>query len=169
MLISAPHTFPMNNESIENPQVYKANNKRNILIALAILQVASTLAQWLLVFSENAFLAATIFAALGFTVGVLIWCHIDARERGISLGGGFRILMILVMPVALIYYLFKSRGFAGGLVSIGWSIGFFIVLIVVNVVVNLLLAAYLRSTRNVQIGRWNNLKRQQLNRPRIRF
>jgi hypothetical protein len=130
----------MNTDIIESPAVYKANSKRNVLIAITALVVASSIAGWLAVVSEPVYSAVAIFTALGYTVGTLIWCHIDARERGISLGPGFRFLAILLGPLALIYYLFRSRGFARGFIAVGWMLAFVVILFVVNIVVNVVLA-----------------------------
>lgn len=83
-------------QTLENQPIYKANNKRNVLIGILVLSVASNFAQWLAVVSEPLYSAVSILTAIGYTVGTLIWCHIDAQERNINLGPGFRILLIVL-------------------------------------------------------------------------
>jgi len=122
------------------PQIYKANNKRNVLLAMIGLVLGSAIAQWAFIYVRNAYELITIFTAIGFTVGVLIWCHIDARERGTTLGQGFRIAVILLMPIALIYYLFRSRGFAGGLLGLLYAFGFYVLMVVTSVITDFVLA-----------------------------
>jgi len=121
-------------------QIYKANNKRNVLLAMLGLVVLSTIAEWALIYVNNALQLIFILTAVGYTVAVLIWCNIDARERGITLGSGFRIAVILIMPVALIYYLFRSRGLTGGLLGILYAVGFYILMALTAVITNLILA-----------------------------
>ena len=104
------------------------------------LVLGSAIAQWAFIYVRNAYELITIFTAIGFTVGVLIWCHIDARERGITLGQGFRIAVILLMPIALTYYLFRSRGFAGGLLGLLYAFGFYVLMVLTSVITDFVLA-----------------------------
>ena len=127
-------------QTLENQPIYKANNKRNVLIGILVLSVASNFAQWLAVVSEPLYSAVSILTAIGYTVGTLIWCHIDAQERNINLGPGFRILLIVLGPIALIYYLFKSRGFFRGFISLGWMTAFFVLILLLNMITSLILA-----------------------------
>jgi hypothetical protein len=46
----------------------------------------------------------------------------------------------LTGTIALIYYLFRSRGLSGGLCSIGWLLLYFIGILVLAVVTDLVLA-----------------------------
>ncbi len=123
-----------------SPPEYKAKSKRNLLIGVLILTVVSTFALWLAVFSEPVSGAVNIFAGLGYTVAILICCHIDAREGDIPLGPGFRIFVILLGPIALTYYLFRSRGLKRGFVSLGLVLAFFLLIFILQTTVNLILA-----------------------------
>ncbi len=125
---------------INTPNEYKASNKRNVLCAILALAVGSTLVDWMAAGSMIVYQVTSIFTAIGYVVGTLIWCHIDARDRNVPLGQGFRILVILLGPIALIYYLFKSRGFTRGIISVAWMVGFILTIFVIATIENIILA-----------------------------
>ena|SRR2546422_11110501 len=60
--------------------------------------------------------------AISSLVLVLAWFWIDARDRGYKASIVLRVAMLFLAVVALPYYLFRSRGFVGGLKSLGLSI-----------------------------------------------
>jgi len=53
---------------------------------------------------------------------VLAWFWIDARDRSYKPSIVLRVAMLILTIVALPYYLFRSRGFVGGLKALGLSI-----------------------------------------------
>lgn len=116
--------------------------KLNILIGILVLTVVSTIASWLASNNEPLYGAITIFSAVGYAVGVLLWCQIDSRERDIPLGPGFRILVLLIAILAVPYYLFQSRGFKKGMISLGFALVFFLLIILVGSITNLILALF---------------------------
>ena len=119
--------------------VYKASNKRNILIGGVLLNIVGQIAlQIALRGTVEAYQLISIILAVGNTVAMLLWCHADARERDIKLGAGFRIFIILLGPITLIYYLFRSRGLKNGFIAIGWMILYFILVYVVTIATNLI-------------------------------
>jgi len=120
--------------------VYTVSKKRNVLIGVLIWNVAGTLAAWLAAPSMDLMSAISIFHAVGNTVATLVWCHIDARERNVILGPGFRLLTILLGPLTLLYYLPRSRGIKRGLIALCWATGFILLGLIVVTISNLLLA-----------------------------
>jgi hypothetical protein len=61
-------------------------------------------------------------AAIGLNISVFAWCKIDSRERGYKLHRFFPIVVIILGILVLLFYLFRSRGFRGGLISTGWLV-----------------------------------------------
>src|SRR5258708_9773583 len=116
----------------ENPEklVSEADHykweERKVLIGMAVVSIISSalvvlLAKW----GWPADLIA-ILAAVAGVVAILLWIKIDCQERGTEISGQFRLLIIVVAAFALIYYLFRSRGFTGGLKSTGWALLYFL-------------------------------------------
>jgi len=79
--------------------------------------------------------AMTLVTALGSGVLVLLWCHYDSRQHNQPLGPGFRWLVILLGPLALLFYLFKSRGVKGAWPAIGAAVALLAGLVVMEAVV----------------------------------
>jgi hypothetical protein len=115
---------------------YSSVNKRNILIGAVLWNVASDICLWAGGFSQQVGGLVLLIFAVGNAVAILLWCHQDATEYGVKLGPGFRILTILLGPIALVYYLFKSRGFVRGLVATGYAALYFLGIIAANFLVN---------------------------------
>ena len=127
----------MDHTSTSRP-VYKASNKRNILIFGVLLNVAGQIALTIAGGSLPAYQLISILLTIGIAVAMLLWCHADARERDIKLGPGFRILIILLGPIAVIYYLFRSRGLKKGFIALGWMILYFILVYVIVIAANII-------------------------------
>lgn len=127
-------------ENLATPPIYNVKSKRNILVAIVIVYAASFFATWLFASSQLAYQLISIFTTIGISVAILMWCTIDAQQRGIKLGPGFRILVVLLAAFALTYYFFKSRGAKRGLISLLKAVAFGIALIIVGMVMDLLLA-----------------------------
>ena len=104
------------------------------------LTVLSTVGLWLASNNEPLYGAVTMFSAVAYAVGALLWCQVDALERGIPLGAGFRIAVVLIALIAIPYYLFKSRGLKEGSISLGFAFVFYLLLILFASVTNLILS-----------------------------
>jgi hypothetical protein len=127
-------------ENLVTPPIYKVKSKRNILLAIVGVYVASFFATWLFASSLLAYQLITLFTTVGISVAVLMWCNIDAQQRRVKLGPAFRIAVVLLSPIALTYYFIKSRGIKRGLISILKSFAFALALIVVGMVMDFSLA-----------------------------
>lgn len=127
-------------ENLVTPPIYNVKSKRNILVAIVIVYAASFFATWLFASSQLAYQLISIFTTIAISVAILMWCNIDAQQRGIKLGPGFRILVVLLAAFALTYYFFKSRGAKRGLISLLKAVAFGIALIIVGMGMDLLLA-----------------------------
>jgi hypothetical protein len=88
---------------------------------------------------------ANLILGIVLNVLALMWARIDAEERSYELSPYFPIAVVLFGIFAIIYYLFRSRGASGGLISIGWLILYiaatFLALIIVSVIFTFLLVA----------------------------
>lgn len=54
-----------------------------------------------------------VFVAVPQLALVMVWCDTDAKQRGTPLGRWFRLALILLLGVALPWYLMRSRGIRG--------------------------------------------------------
>ena len=84
--------------------------------------------------SEEVLILALV-EAIGFGVLILAWCKADSRESGEELTGGWTFMLVAFGVLALAAYLFKSRGFGKGLISLLYAAGFWIGMTVANFVV----------------------------------
>lgn len=73
--------------------------------------------------------------SIGWGIGILMWCRSDADERSDVLSGGEKIAIVAFGGLALLWYLFHTRGATGGLKAIGWLVLYLVSGIVVNTVV----------------------------------
>ena len=99
------------------------DHKREKLIVLAGLTFfwfISSFVELLASQEGTAFSVIMLLSAIGWGVGILFWCKIDAEERREELTTGLQITIVAFGIFALVYYLFKTRGRQGGFRSIGW-------------------------------------------------
>ena len=118
-----------NDETTVESSVNK--EKREIIILVFIFSAVSTFFTHLF---DKTGLEQIIGLAAAISIGffILWWCKIDSLERSYELKPGFRILIVLFGAFALIFYLFKSRGFRNGLVAVSYALLIFIGLIIIN-------------------------------------
>ena len=118
-----------NDETNLQPNVNK--EKREIIILVCIFSAVSTF--FTLLFDKTG-LEQVIGLATAISIGffILWWCKLDSLERNYELKSGFRILIVLFGAFALMYYLFKSRGFRNGLVAVSYALLIFIGMIILN-------------------------------------
>ena len=134
----------MENAPPNSSSMYRGS-KRNVLLAMVVFTVAANFAaQW---FETNPSFnqIVTFFTAIGYGFLILLWCSLDSRERNENLGQGFRILLIVFGALALLFYLFKSRGFKKGLVSTGYALLFFLGLVIVGSITIIIFRAFVRT------------------------
>lgn len=130
-------------DPIKISRPYSIKYKRNIVVAIFVIQAITDVASWIAgPYFETPYNIIAFLGGFGILVAVLIWCHTDAAERNIKVGMGFRIAMISLMPVALIYYLVKSRGWRRGLISVLKVIGLYALLLIFSTILNLCLALF---------------------------
>ena len=63
-----------------------------------------------------------LVGSVALNILTFAWCLTDSNERGYTLHRHFPIATIIFGFFALIYYLFRSRGFNGGLISTAWFV-----------------------------------------------
>jgi hypothetical protein len=91
-----------------------------VLIGLTLFWFISSFINLVAAQEGLAFSFILLLSAIGWGVGILFWCKIDAEERGEQLSTGLQIVIVGFGIFALIYYLFKTRGGQGGVRAIGW-------------------------------------------------
>jgi hypothetical protein len=74
---------------------------------------------------------------LGYGVLMLAWAKADSEERGEELSSGWKFMMVFLGFFSLCAYLFKTRGFLRGLLSILYAIGFGVGLLVFEVIISI--------------------------------
>jgi hypothetical protein len=126
----------------ELPSPSTASRKQDVLVGVLVWNMVATVAAWITFYEGPIYGGVTIVQAVGNSFATLLWCHLDAAERNEVLALGARILALLLGPLALIYYLPKTRGIRGGWTALGWALAYFFVLViatsVVNIIVNLI-------------------------------
>src|SRR6187401_1455467 len=85
--------------------------KRKILAEVLVFTIAVEVLA--MVFGGNRYLSAIIAVinVFGWGLGLLAWCKADSRVRGYQLHRSFPLAVVLFGQLALLYYLFRSRGF----------------------------------------------------------
>jgi hypothetical protein len=118
-----------------NSQALYSENTWNVMLAVLAITIFSVIALGIAVNNEPLYNGIKLVATIAYGVAMLVWCTVDSRERGIELGYGFRIFIVLLGVLALIFYLFKTRGLKGGFVSIGYAFLFFLATIFISSIV----------------------------------
>jgi len=103
-----------------------AEKRKILFIYIPLVAFASMMSG--IVFGENQAVTFTNLI-LGILVNVLalMWAKIDAEERSYELSRHFTLAVVVFGIFAIIYYLFRSRGMTGGLVTFGWLILYIVV------------------------------------------
>lgn len=87
--------------------------------------------------------AGDLLGTIALNIVVFIWIRHDSRERGYKLHSLFPYVVVIFGLLALIYYLFRSRGFPDGLFSTGWMLLYGAALIIAATIVTLLIGVVL--------------------------
>lgn len=114
-------------EPTRTRSTYTVTSKTRVLLAIAAINILGPFVDWFTMSSSTAYAIGVMALGIAILVACIIWVHIDADQKGIQLGHGFRIWMVLLMPVALIYYFYRSRGFKYGSLTLLKAIGFYLV------------------------------------------
>jgi hypothetical protein len=123
----------MNSNSDQQAQAEAA--KRRVLWALVGFWLMMAVADGLIKPGGIWNLLINLATAVGSAVLTFIWCRYDSSQRGFRLGAGIRILIILIGPLALMFYLASSRSPRAALKAIGLTIVFFVALLVMSFLV----------------------------------
>ena len=121
-----------------------AEKRKILFIYIPLVAFASMMSG--IVFGENQAVTFTNLI-LGILVNVLalMWAKLDAEERSYELSRHFTLAVVVFGIFAIIYYLFRSRGMSGGLVTFGLLILYIVVtvsaLAITTAIVTLLLVA----------------------------
>jgi hypothetical protein len=98
------------------------NPKRIILLEYLVFSIAATMVA--VGFQRNIYVLSVITVANLYVNGLAVysWIKTDSLERDIALPSWFVYVVLFFGVLALIWYLFKSRGFPEGLKSTGFFV-----------------------------------------------
>lgn len=91
-----------------------------ILVGMGLYWFIITLAQVLIAPTGPAWGVMFMLTSIGWGVGMLYWCTADSKERGEELSTAAKVAIVAFGIFALIWYLFHTRGAAGGSRALGW-------------------------------------------------
>jgi len=108
--------------------------KRMILIEVLVFSIAMTILQF--GFLRNSYITAltTVLTSIGYGIALLAWCKADSREREYSLSEKFPYAVVILGSFAMVYYLFRSRGFIKGIAGVGSFVLFVVGMYIVSAV-----------------------------------
>lgn len=110
----------MNYEIVDRSPDGVADDKRKAIIAFILIYFADTVARWAIgLGNQPAEVILALFTFIGTSLAVLYWCRADARYRGFETGRFFPLAIIILGFLALLWYLFRTRGAVGGLAIAG--------------------------------------------------
>lgn len=100
--------------------------KRRILIGWMAFSLLTGIVQVALigVVGPDVSFVLILAETIGFGILILAWCKADSDERGEDLSSGWKFMLVFLGVLTLTAYLFKSRGFARGLLAVGYSLAF---------------------------------------------
>ena len=133
------------------------SEKRKILLIYIPLAAFASMMTGI-VLGENQQTARLVQLVFGFVINVLalVWAKFDADERQYALSRFFPAAVLVFSVLAIVYYLIRSRGARGGLISTGLLIsyiaGVMFALIVVGSIVTVLMVAAGLLTEKVLDG-----------------
>lgn len=126
-----------------NLQPSASTIKREIIILTFILSGVSTF--FTLLFAKTVLEPIISLAtAIGIGIFILWWCRVDSSERHYELKKGFSFLIVLFGAFALIFYLFKSRGFSNGLIALGYVLLILFGLMITNVLITVVCSIFFK-------------------------
>lgn len=111
--------------------------KRDVVMGLVAIIVLEPFVTWLVSSSVTAYSIVYLALSIAILAGCIMWVHIDAAHKGIIVGHGFRLAMILAMIVALPYYLYSSRGAKYGTIALLKAIGLWFAATIVSAFVGI--------------------------------
>lgn len=92
-----------------------------------------------------------LVTGVGLNICAFAWCRFDSRERAYQLSRHFPIAIVLLGAFALLYYLFRSRGFKGGFLAVGWLILYIAICVAAVSIVGVIIMIVLLLTGVVPI------------------
>ena len=120
-------------------------DKQKILFIYVPLVTFASMMSRVVIGEDQAVGVANLILGIVLNVLALLWARIDAEERAVELHPLFPVAVVVFGIFAIIYYLFRSRGASGGLISTGWlilyGVGMLFALMIVSLIVTLLLVA----------------------------
>ena len=119
--------------------------KQIILIIVALFSVLMTSLMVIFDIGTPQHNLFRITDVLGLGILIFAWTYYDSIERNQPISPRLRILLVIFGAFALIYYLFKSRGFKNGLIAIGKLLLVWIGLLTLNVITEMLIVMTIRK------------------------
>jgi hypothetical protein len=125
----------------DGAEKFYSDNTWNTLVAAFAITIFSSGATMIAANNEPLMGGVTLITTMAYGVAILWWCLVDARERNIPMGLGLRVVIVLFGIIALVYYLFKSRGMRQGFISTGYTFLLLIAMFIVSTLVVIIFGA----------------------------
>lgn len=138
-------TFQQPQDS-EPPKKLSAEKRKLLLVYIPIFLLFSLIVTTVIDEVAGESRAMDVLLSIVMNIFAFAWCRIDSRERGYELHRLFPFAIIIFGFLALIYYLFRSRGFRGGLVSTLWLLLYAVLSLAAVMIVALIIVIFLMVT-----------------------
>lgn len=131
---------------------FVSRKKQNILLAVPAIFIAMTVLGPLLGSYKTAAGAIDLVGIFNLNILVFAWCRVDSQERGYSLHRLFSYAVVFFGVFAMIYYLFRSRGFVDGLSSVGWFLLYIFCSVVLSTIISIVITIPLIASGLINVG-----------------
>ena len=137
----------------------RLTEKRKILLIYIPLAAFLSMMSGIVFGQNQAVGLVNLLFGVVINVLALLWVKIDADERHYELSRFFTFAVVLFSILAIIYYLFRSRGVTRGLISTGllisYVVGVIFALVVVGSIITVLMVAAGLLPRSILDGAGN--------------
>lgn len=135
-------TFHDNVPATQTSEVFKSEKRWLLFVYIPIFVTVGSVIGIIFDNHKDFSRLVDVILTLGLNIFSFAWCRMDSRERGYELHRYFPFAVIIFGTFALLYYLFRSRGFRGGLISIGWLILYAVLVVVAaSIIVGVIVTA----------------------------
>jgi hypothetical protein len=120
---------------IETAPDHRKEKRRALLLMLAVMTLAGSAS------TSIAAIGNVVMPLFGFLLLILAttWIYYDSVDRGAPIGTGMRLAILLVAFVGVPVYIFRSRGFTGGVVLALKGLLYLLLLLCIYATINLIL------------------------------
>jgi len=125
---------------LETPKPSIATKKRWLLFVYApAVTVVSLVIGIIIDYYAGGSRVGDIIGTIALNIVAFVWIRLDSSERDYKLHRLFAYAVVIFGTLALIYYLFRSRGFRGGMISALWLLLYIVLLIIGSMIIGLII------------------------------